>query len=125
MTACSTIGNPAPYPLALKPVLTFTQTSNGVLATQNGALVAWIFVGHHHGIVDKQSHTCHFVEVVYRRKTLYGVNLETFEASSVEQAQDLLVSIFASMTAYSLKPSAPKKVSTLLPLSWLPTQGGV
>jgi hypothetical protein len=126
MTACSTIGKSAPYPLALKPNLTFITTPNGIIATQNGVIVAWILAGHHHGIVNKRPHSCHFVEVVYRRKTLYGVNLETFDATSIEQAQDILISIFASMTQYSLKPSAPKRVNTLLPLSWLATaQGGV
>ena len=125
MTARSTMGKPAPYPLALNR-LTFTNTPHGILATQNGAIVAWILAGYHHGSVNKQPHTCHFVEVVYRRKTVYGLNLETFDASSIEQAQDTLTALFASMTQQSLKPSAPKRISTLLPLNWLATaQGGV
>lgn len=124
MTARSTMGNTAPVPLALNSL--FTDTPHGILATQNGVIVAWILACYHHGFINKQPHTCHFVEVVYRRKTVYGLNLETFDATSIEQAQDTLTTIFATMTRQSQKPSAPQRVSTLLPLNWLATaQGGI
>jgi hypothetical protein len=96
------------YPLAIKPRFTvptphyqpvarpllFAESPTGIIALLDRVPVAWIVSGYHHGAVDKRPYTCHFVEVAYHRQTVRGVNLETFEADSVEEAKAQLNKIF-------------------------------
>jgi hypothetical protein len=50
--------------------------------------------GYHTGQIDKKLKTCRFIDVVYHRKTNNGVNLETFDCDTVEEAKASLSRIF-------------------------------
>jgi hypothetical protein len=108
MNAVPSFSSLLAYPLAVKPhstvptphyqpvasTLHFAESPTGIIALLDHVPVAWIVSGYHHGAVDKRPYTCHFVEVAYHRQTVRGVNLETFEADSVEEAKAQLNKIF-------------------------------
>ncbi|MBK8454112.1 MAG: hypothetical protein WAQ53_07940 [Thiofilum sp.] len=86
---------PKPHYLPVATPLVFTESPTGIIALLDRVPVAWIVCGYHHGAINKQPHTCHFVDVVYHRQTQRGVNLETLEADSIEDAKAQLNRIFA------------------------------
>lgn len=108
MNAVPSFSSLLAYPLAIKPrftvpkahykpvasTLLFADSPTGIIALLDRVPVAWIVSGYHHGTIDNKPYTCHFVEVVYHRQTQRGVNLETFEAQSVEDAKQTLSQIF-------------------------------
>jgi hypothetical protein len=97
MTALSACNKAHAYPTSCH----FIDSPHGVLVYQNGLPVAWIVAGHHHGQVNNKPHTCTFIEVVYRRQTQHGVNLETFEADSIEQAFQALQKLFSGLSVHT------------------------
>lgn len=56
--------------------------------------LAWIVPGYHQGRIAQQTTRCHFVDVAYYRQTNYGVNLETADFATLEQALAFLESTF-------------------------------
>ncbi len=109
MTAISTMGNTARNPLAYLPhvpfapahpkrktpdTLVFKKSRTGLIAYRYASPVAWIVEGHHEGKVGNELVHIRFVDVAYHRKTRYGINLETFDCDTLEQAQNALRAIF-------------------------------
>lgn len=72
----------------------YTEYHTGLVLYINHTPVAWIVSGHHTGRIEGQLKTCIFIDVVYYRHTEYGINLETFEAETVAEAQYHLAVIF-------------------------------
>jgi hypothetical protein len=80
-----------PTPTAQSHSLRFVDNPNNtIIAYKQGSPVAWIVAGYHQGQLNKQPKICTFVDVAYHRTTQHGVNLETFEAQSVDQAKQVL-----------------------------------
>ena len=86
--------NPVNPAFVTKPGLHYDELQTGIIAYWRGLSVAWILSGYHTGQIDKQVKTCRFVDVVYRRKTNNGVNLETLDCHTVEEAKATLSRIF-------------------------------
>lgn len=74
--------------------LTFTQSRTGLIAYQKGTPVAWIAQGYHRGQLDKRPHTCTFIDVVYHRQTQHGINLESADFDTLEQAKAFVCKVF-------------------------------
>jgi hypothetical protein len=97
----------------------FIDSPHGVLVYQNSLPVAWIVAGHHHGQVNNKPHTCTFIEVVYYRSTQHGVNLETFEADSIEQALQALNVLFSDLPALTQKAELTRLFAPAIPTTRL------
>ncbi|MBK8453614.1 MAG: hypothetical protein WAQ53_13570 [Thiofilum sp.] len=95
--------------------LTYLDTQTGVIAYQDGLPVAWIVLGFHKGQLNNQPHTSRFVDVVYYRATYHGVNLETFEADSLEQALQALEVIFSDLPYITQKAELIRLFATPQP----------
>lgn len=108
MTAI-TMGNTARTPLARMPhipfapahpkrktpdTLVFKASRTGLIAYRYASPVAWIVEGHHVGKIGNEPAHIRFVDVAYHRKTRHGINLETFDCDTLEQAQHALRAIF-------------------------------
>ena len=85
------VSNPAQ---SARKSLTYRKTLNGLLAYRHGSPVAWIVSGFYKGQLNNQPKTSLFVEVAYYRHERYGINLETFECDTVEEAKASLSRIF-------------------------------
>ena len=70
-------------------------TSTGIWLKQAQQPLAWIICGYHYGKIHQQVSCCEFVDVAYYRQTRSGVNLETADFNSLDQALTFLVNIFA------------------------------
>ena len=82
-------------PIRVKPAsLHYDETQTGIIAYFRGLPVAWLVCGYHTGQIDKKLKTCRFIDVVYHRKTNNGVNLETFDCDSLDEAKATLSRIF-------------------------------
>jgi hypothetical protein len=77
--------------------LTYRKTLNGLLAYRHGSPVAWIVSGFCKGQLNNQPKTSLFVEVAYYRHERYGINLETFDCDTVEEAKASLSRIFGGV----------------------------
>ena len=77
--------------------LGYTSTPTGIIAYHDGLPVAWIVLGFHKGQLNNRTHTSRFVDVAYYRATCHGVNLETLEADSLEQALQALEIMFSDL----------------------------
>lgn len=69
-------------------------TDTGVTAYANGSPVAWIVPGFHEGQNDNEPKRCDFVDVAYHRRTSKGVNLETADFLTLEEAVAYVAGIF-------------------------------
>jgi len=76
--------------------LTFRNSPNGLIAYRHRAPIAWIVPGYHNGKLGKQPKTARFVDVAYHRQTTHGINLETFDCDTVEQAKAALSVVFGN-----------------------------
>ena len=109
MTAQTSMGTYAQNPLARLPYLRLARTprkcktpdtlvfkpaKTGTIAYRFGQPVAWIVEGCHTGKVGNDTATIRFVDVAYHRQTRNGINLETFDCDSLDQAQQALRAIF-------------------------------
>ena len=90
---------PAPRKCKTPDTLVFKQSRTGLIAYRYAVPVAWIVEGYHEGKVGNDHTTIRFVDVAYHRQTRNGVNLETFDCDSLEQAQHALRAIFERDTA--------------------------
>lgn len=86
----STISPVAPTPKKIA----FIKARTGYIGYLKGTPVAWISPGYHSGQVDKRPHTCKFIDVVYHRQTQHGINLETADFTSVEEAKAFICKVF-------------------------------
>lgn len=82
-----------PAQSARKP-LTYRKTPNGLLVYRHGSPVAWIVSGFYKGQLNKQPKTSLFVDVAYYRHGCNGINLETFDCDTVQEAKASLSRIF-------------------------------
>ena len=93
----SSMGASAQSVLAILPSipnLHLESTATGLWLKRDQQPLAWIVVGYHQGKIAKQTSCCHFVDVAYYRETQYGINLETADFDSLEQALAFLTTTF-------------------------------
>lgn len=111
MNATHCMGNPARNPLAAflphfplpkagkrKPspeCLYLKASATGLIVYRDDTPLAWIYAGYHNGTIDGKPATCRFVDVAYHRQTEHGVNLETADFDTLEQAIDFLQAEFS------------------------------
>lgn len=74
--------------------LIYKASKTGFIAYLHGVPVAWVVQGYHQGQHNRQPKQCSFVDVAYHRQTQHGVNLETADFSSLQQAFDFLRGVF-------------------------------
>ncbi len=110
MTALA-MGNTAQNPLARLPHITllfpkagkkrksttdlvYESTPTGLIVHHGNSPVAWIYPGYHQGQIDGKPTTSKFVDVAYHRRTEHGVNLETRDFDTLQQAIDFITATF-------------------------------
>lgn len=111
MTAINVMGAPAQnrfarLPTAAKagkrkpahPLIT-TTTPTGYIIHQHGIPVAWVYPGYHIGQSANQPKRCDFVDVAYHRQTDRGINLETRDFATLDEALAFVRSIFLGVVA--------------------------
>ncbi|MBJ6609981.1 MAG: hypothetical protein JG718_06445 [Candidatus Thiothrix moscowensis] len=74
--------------------LVYKANETGFIAYLHGVPVAWVLHGYHQGQQDHQPKQCRFVDVAYHRQTAHGVNLETADFDTLQQAFDFLQAVF-------------------------------
>lgn len=111
MTAINVMGNTAQNPLARLPHipllfpkagkkrkstadLVYESTPTGLIVHHENTPVAWIYPGYHQGQIDGKPTTSKFVDVAYHRRTEHGVNLETRDFDTLQQAVDFITATF-------------------------------
>lgn len=114
MTAMNVIGAPARHPLQAlarllptdKPLhlpprkqypprcIQLVASNTGITAYADGSPVAWIVTGYHQGQVNNKTKRCDFVDVAYHRKTNNGVNMETADFLTLEEAVNFIANVF-------------------------------
>lgn len=111
MTAINVMGNTAQNPLARLPHipllfpkagkkrkstadLVYESTPTGLIVHHENTPVAWIYPGYHQGQIDGKPTTSKFVDVAYHRRTEHGVNLETRDFDTMQQAVDFITATF-------------------------------
>ena len=93
-------GTPSHYiPLCSQPIkdaipLQFVTTDTGFIAYRNGAPVAWVVQGFHHGQQNGAPKRCDFVDVAYVIRKRYGIHLETANLETLDEAIEFLVQVF-------------------------------
>lgn len=107
MTAIA-MGNHARNPLAHLPTLTpsrkkstrarirYQTTASGTIAYIGSKPVAWLYPGHHQGVINGEKRTIRFIDVAYHRATDHGVNLETSFYDSMDEARAFIAATFGS-----------------------------
>lgn len=81
-------------PIQGKHSLTLTITQTGLVLYSNGCPIAWVVQGYHQGQSDNATLHCEFVDVAYYRQTTRGINMETADFQSMDEALDFIASIF-------------------------------
>jgi hypothetical protein len=74
--------------------LQLTVTETGLTAYLNGAPVAWIVPGFHDGQANNEPLRCDFVDVAYFRQHRDGINMETADFLTLEDAISYISSVF-------------------------------
>jgi hypothetical protein len=74
--------------------LQLTVTETGLTAYLNGAPVAWIVPGFHDGQSNNEPLRCDFVDVAYFRQHRDGINMETADFLTLEDAISYISSVF-------------------------------
>lgn len=113
MTAI-TMGNTAQNPLAFLPHiplapalpkpkapdhLHYQQTDTGLIAYLGTTPVAWLYPGYHSGQIDGNRRTVRFVDVAYHRQTAHGINLETADFQTLDEASAFIAATFGKGVA--------------------------
>lgn len=70
-------------------------SDTGMTAYMDGAPVAWIVPGYHQGKANHEPKRCDFVDVAYHRKTDNGVNMETADFLTLEEAVAFVSAVFS------------------------------
>lgn len=66
--------------------LQIVASDTGLIAYRNGSPLAWIAPGYHLGQSDLEPKRCDFVDVAYIRQTRHGINLETHDFDTLDEA---------------------------------------
>ena len=74
--------------------LVYESTPTGLIVHHENTPVAWIYPGYHQGQIDGKPTTSKFVDVAYHRRTEHGVNLETRDFDTLQQAVDFIAATF-------------------------------
>ena len=74
--------------------LVYESTPTGLIVHHGNSPVAWIYPGYHQGQIDGKPTTSKFVDVAYHRRTEHGVNLETRDFDTLQQAVDFIAATF-------------------------------
>lgn len=74
--------------------LVYESTPTGLIVHHENTPVAWIYPGYHQGQIDGKPTTSKFVDVAYHRRTEHGVNLETRDFDTLQQAVDFITATF-------------------------------
>ena len=74
--------------------LVYESTPTGLIVHHGNSPVAWIYPGYHQGQIDGNPTTSKFVDVAYHRRTEHGVNLETRDFDTLQQAVDFITETF-------------------------------
>ena len=74
--------------------LVYESTPTGLIVHHENTPVAWIYPGYHQGQIDGKPTTSKFVDVAYHRRTEHGVNLETRDFDTLQQAIDFITATF-------------------------------
>ena len=93
-SACKPSGRIDTSAQSAQKSLTYRKTPNGLLAYRHGSPVAWIVSGFYKGQLNNQPKTSLFVDVAYYRHGCNGINLETFDCDTVQEAKASLSRIF-------------------------------
>lgn len=112
MNATNCMGKPArhlphfPLPKAGKrkpspDYLYLKATATGLIVYRDETPIAWIYAGYHNGVIDGVRTTCRFVDVAYHRQTEHGVNLETADFDTLEEALDFIRRTFLAQEVRS------------------------
>lgn len=74
-------------------------SDTGLTAYVDGSPVAWIVPGYHQGQANNEPKRCDFVDVAYFRKTDNGVNMETADFLTLEEAVSFINAVFNGQEA--------------------------
>jgi hypothetical protein len=74
--------------------LQLTVTETGLTAYRNGSPVAWIVPGFHDGQSNNEPLRCDFVDVAYFRQHREGINMETADFFTLEEAVAFINGVF-------------------------------
>ncbi|UOG91532.1 MAG: hypothetical protein L3K52_15225 [Candidatus Thiothrix sulfatifontis] len=74
--------------------LVYESTQTGLIVYQDNIPVAWVYPGYHKGQIANQPATCNFVDVAFHRRTEHGVNLETHDFLTLQEALDFVRTTF-------------------------------
>lgn len=70
--------------------LVYTPTQTGLIVHQGNTPVAWVYPGYHQGQIEGKATTTRFVDVAFHRQTEHGVNLETADFLTLQEAFDFV-----------------------------------
>ena len=84
----------APHSAPLFGDYTASLTDTGLHIYHSGLLVCWIVCGYHTGQSDNKIKHCDFVDVAYYRTTQRGVNLETADFDTLQEALVFVGEVF-------------------------------
>ena len=72
-------------------------TATGLIIWRGAYPIAWIYPGYHNGQSDKKPKHCDFVDVAYHRQTQRGVNLETADFYTLQEALEFIAETFGAV----------------------------
>jgi hypothetical protein len=72
-------------------------TETGLTVYLNGSPVAWVVPGYHQGQIANQHRRCDFVDVAYFRQHREGVNMETADFLTLEEAVNFIANVFGGV----------------------------
>ena len=77
--------------------LQLTVTETGLTAYLNGSPVAWIVPGFHDGQSNNEPLRCDFVDVAYFRQHRDGINMETADFLTLDDAISFVSGVFGGV----------------------------
>jgi hypothetical protein len=77
--------------------LQITVTETGLMAYLNGSPVAWIVAGFHDGQSNNGPLRCDFVDVAYFRQQRTGINMETADFLTLDEAISFVSGVFGGV----------------------------
>jgi hypothetical protein len=77
--------------------LQLTVTETGLTAYRDGSPVAWIVPGFHQGQSANERKRCDFVDVAYFRQHREGINMETADFLTLDEAISFISGVFGGV----------------------------
>jgi hypothetical protein len=77
--------------------LQLTVTETGLTAYRDGSPVAWIVPGFHQGQSANEPKRCDFVDVAYFRQHRDGINMETADFLTLDEAISFISGVFGGV----------------------------